>query len=86
MFFSIFWTAYIPVTLLILSLLSQGLLDFVSQTRAGQFSARPASGHEAIAPPISVMNSRRVLIRSPRRREQAAWRALRGRAPQQASC
>ena len=37
MFFSVFWTAYIPVTLLILSLLSQGLLSFI----AGGGSALP---------------------------------------------
>jgi hypothetical protein len=33
-------------------------------------NARPASGHAA-APPISAMNSRRLLIRSPRRRGRA---------------
>jgi hypothetical protein len=40
MFFSIFWTAYIPVTLLILSLLSQGLLDFVHRKHARANSLR----------------------------------------------
>ena len=34
--------------------------------------ARAESGHAAAAPPNSVINSRRVLIRSPRRRGQAA--------------
>jgi hypothetical protein len=35
------------------------------------FCARAASGHAAAAPPMSVMNSRRV-IQSPRRRGRAA--------------
>ena len=43
--------------------------------------ARAASGHAAAAPPSSVMNSRRFIIRSPRRRGRAATAALRGRAP-----
>jgi hypothetical protein len=34
--------------------------------------ARAASGHTTAAPPSSVMNSRRLLIRSPRRRSRAA--------------
>ena len=34
--------------------------------------ARAASGHAAAAPPSSVMNSRRCIIRSPRRRGRAA--------------
>jgi len=34
MFFPVFWTAYIPVTLLILSLLWQRLLDFVHRKHA----------------------------------------------------
>jgi hypothetical protein len=33
--------------------------------------ARAASGHEATTPPSSVMNSRRFIIRSPRRRAVA---------------
>ena len=42
--------------------------------------ARAASGHAAAAPPSSVMNSRRVFIRSPRRLGRAAWPAHRCRA------
>jgi hypothetical protein len=42
--------------------------------------ARAVSGHAA-APPSSVMKSRRLLIRSPRRRGRAASAALRGRDP-----
>src|SRR5262245_2797401 len=38
--------------------------------------ARATDGHAA-APPISLMNSRRLIIRSPRRRGRAAWAALR---------
>jgi len=38
--------------------------------------ARAASGHVTAAPPSSVMNSRRF-IRSPHRRERAAWPAHR---------
>ena len=34
--------------------------------------ARAASGHAVAAPPSSVMNSRRLIIRSPRRRGRAA--------------
>src|SRR5262249_43745145 len=36
--------------------------------------ARAANGH-ADAPPRSVMNSRRLITRSPRRRARAAWAA-----------
>jgi hypothetical protein len=34
MFFSVFWTVYIPVTILMLSLLWQSLLDFVHRKHA----------------------------------------------------
>src|SRR5262249_8246503 len=40
--------------------------------------ARAASGHAA-APPRSVMNERRLIIRSPHRRGRAAWAVRRGR-------
>jgi hypothetical protein len=43
--------------------------------------APAASGQAAAALPSSVMNSRRLIIRSPRRRGRAASAALRGRAP-----
>jgi hypothetical protein len=42
--------------------------------------ARAVNGHAA-APPSSVMNSRRLIIRSPRRRGRGASAALRGQAP-----
>src|SRR5262249_2920550 len=41
--------------------------------------AATASDHATA--PSNVMNSRRLLIRSPRRGERAAWAALRGRGP-----
>jgi 3-demethylubiquinone-9 3-methyltransferase len=45
------------------------------------YCARAASGHAATAaPPSSVRNSRRRIIRSPRRRARAASAAGRGRA------
>jgi hypothetical protein len=42
---------------------------------------RASTGHAAAAPPSSVMNSRRLLIRSPRRQAQAACQEFGGRAP-----
>src|SRR5262249_9720383 len=43
--------------------------------------ARAASGHAAAAPPMIVMNSRRLIIRSPRRRVRAPTKKFRSRAP-----
>src|SRR5215472_4981182 len=43
--------------------------------------ARAASGHVAAAPPSSVMNSRRAIIRSPRRRAAGRIPELSTRAP-----
>ena len=43
--------------------------------------ALAAGGHDTAAPPSNVMNWRRPIIRSPRRRGRAATRAHRGRAP-----
>ena len=34
MFFSVFWTAYIPVTLIILSLVGERLKQFLRESRA----------------------------------------------------
>src|SRR6516162_1144123 len=42
---------------------------------------RATSGHAAAAPPSSVMKSRRLLTRSPRRRGQGASAARRDPAP-----
>ena len=50
------------------------------RTRCGS-CARAASGHAAAAPPSSVMNSRRLIIRSPRRRWPRGRAGLRGQAP-----
>jgi hypothetical protein len=46
----------------------------------GRCWALAASGHAAAAPPSSVMNLRRLIIRSPRRRGRAASAAPRGQA------
>jgi hypothetical protein len=43
--------------------------------------ARAASGHEATAPPSKVTNSRRPVIRSPRRRGRATSTVHRGLSP-----
>src|SRR5262245_39111631 len=43
--------------------------------------ARAASGQATAAPPRRVMKSRRLLIRSHRRRGPGAWEALRAQAP-----
>jgi hypothetical protein len=48
--------------------------------KAASRPPRAASGHAAAVPPMSAMNSRRLIIRSPRRRGRAALAALRGRA------
>src|SRR5262245_30114681 len=53
-------------------------------TAAGRCCARAASGHAA-APPSNVMNERRLLTRSPRRRGRARLAAARCRAPWRSS-
>src|SRR5215470_2742367 len=53
-----------------------------SRRPVGGCCPRAASGHNA-APPTIVMNSRRPIIRSPRRRGLTKWPALPIRAPSQ---
>ena len=59
----------------VLAVVKAKLLEPVSQVPIA------ASGHAAADPPSSVMNARRVLIQSPRRRAPAAEEEFRGQAP-----
>src|SRR5262249_25826786 len=67
-------------------LMAKGVLG-PKKPMVGSFAdcARVTTGHIAAAPPISVMNSRRPIIRSPRRRGRATWAAPSGRAPWRSS-
>jgi hypothetical protein len=59
--------------------------NIIAHNRAGLLHFREVlsatNGHAAAAPPRRVMNSRRPIIRSPRRRARATCRGVRGRGP-----